>query len=667
MSRKQKGGRQAAQKKDPRKENLEQGMLLCQNSPLFSRLGGRLHLDDRRTVGNGGAAVVTREGIIFLNQEVLLSPGQWAYVIAHCRLHLAFGHFDGERMPEELRASGLSMQRASTGVQRTSTGAQRTSMGVQGNTAENRRLWNLACDIYVTKFLADMKFGVPLWESPEAVFPGSLTDEQKIYRYLKDNLEMPWCRAAVERGYGTALPGGMDMRGLENPLYYDSKKKEYNLYARQFACALTDAVSRAVEKAGGHAGDGKTRLTRSQKAAQWFLNHYPLLGGIAATFTIIEDEFRCRQEEIRVAAVNVELGEIYVNPAAGLDGEELKFVLAHEFLHAGLGHGERCRGREQEYWNAACDYVINGWLAEMGIGRMPQIGILYDEGLKNRSAEEVYDCIVGNIRKYSGMETLRGYGKGDILSGNGKGSGSSKHAADGRDAGDGPQGGTGWCVSLDEYCRSALLQGLEFHQTAGRGTIPAGLEAEIRALAMPPIPWDVELARWFDEYFPFLEKRRTYARPSRRQGAVPDIPRPRYVAKDAMEEGRTFGVVVDTSGSMNAVLLGKALGSIASYGAAREVPFVRVIFCDAAAYDAGYLRPEDITGRVVIKGRGGTRLQPAVNLLESAKDFPKNGPILIITDGFIEDDLTVRRNHAFLVPRGRRLPCRVKGRIFYLE
>ena len=132
---------------------------------------------------------------------------------------------------------------------------------------------------------------------------------------------------------------------------------------------------------------------------------------------------------------------------------------------------------------------------------------------------------------------------------------------------------------------------------------------------------------------------RTYARPSRRQGATPDIPRPRYVERDAFGEGRTFGVVVDTSGSMCPELLGMALGSIASYGAAREVPLVRVIFCDARAYDAGYLAPEEIAGRVQVKGRGGTILQPGIDLLEQA----------------------------FLVPRGRRLPFRTRGKVFYFS
>ena len=69
----------------------------------------------------------------------------------------------------------------------------------------------------------------------------------------------------------------------------------------------------------------------------------------------------------------------------------------------------------------------------------------------------------------------------------------------------------------------------------------------------------------------------------------------------------------------------------------------------------------------VLMGRGGTVLQPAVDLLENAKDFPKSGPILIITDGWIESDLVVRHEHAFLIPEGQRLPFRPKGKVFYFR
>jgi len=184
---------------------------------------------------------------------------------------------------------------------------------------------------------------------------------------------------------------------------------------------------------------------------------------------------------------------------------------------------------------------------------------------------------------------------------------------------------------------------------------------------MPAIPWDVSLAKWFDTYFAPLEKHRTYSRPSRRQASTPDIPRPRCAPLDIAIDSRTFGVVIDTSGSMEAKTIGKALGSIASYSVAHDVPFARVVFCDADAYDAGYISPEDIAGRVAVKGRGGTALQPAINLLETAKDFPKDGPILIITDGEIEDHLDIKHEHAYLLPKGNHLPFRAKGQVFYFD
>jgi len=93
---------------------------------------------------------------------------------------------------------------------------------------------------------------------------------------------------------------------------------------------------------------------------------------------------------------------------------------------------------------------------------------------------------------------------------------------------------------------------------------------------------------------------------------------------------------------------------------------VRVIFCDAAAYDVGYLRPEEIAGRVRVRGRGGTRLQPGTDHLQHAPDFPPPGPLLVTTDGAC-DRLQIRREHAFLAPRGRSLPFVPKGPVFRLE
>lgn len=500
-------------------------------------------------------------------------------------------------------------------------------------------LWNKACDICIAQFLADIKFGGPICPSPADVYKIRLNDERKIYAHLKylgdDGAVNP---------YGTN-GGAPDLLDLEHPIVY--KKGQVNPFTKNFAEAMNRSINDAISTAGGHTWDSRSE-TPIKKASEWFLTHYPLLGSLAASFKVIEDANLCIKNEIHIAAVDLAQGELYCNPAADLTTEEWRFVLAHEYLHTGLMHHKRCAGRDRYLWNVACDYCVNSWLVEMQIGQMPKDGLLYDKELQGLSAESIYDIIVKEMRKYRKLGTFRGYGQGDIMSDS-----LPKF------------GGLGEAVSLDEFFRNSLREGLDFHLSNRRGLLPMGLVEEIRALTMPPIPWDVELAQWFDQHFPPLEKHRSYARPSRRQGATPDIPRPSYVLREEDRRDRTFGVVVDTSGSMSNRLLGLALGAIASYASAKEVRFVRVVFCDAEAYDAGYLSPEELADRVKVTGGGGTVLQPAVALLEHAKDFPPKGPVLIITDGLIEEKLRIHREHAYLLPKGSKLPFAARGKVSY--
>jgi predicted metal-dependent peptidase len=498
--------------------------------------------------------------------------------------------------------------------------------------------------MYIYKFLKDIRFGTPLIDFDENEMPADLSDEISIYNYLVSN------KCDCKQIYGVADVDHLDMLGLDNLLPIEKQ----NIHAVSFSESISVSVEMAVELASKKSyvrNDSKFDIsTLYGKAASWFISSYPLLGGLAASFKIIDDKRIANVYDISVAAIDVQNREILINPVCKLSYDEWKFVLAHEYLHAGLCHEERCQGRNKYLWNVACDFVINLWLSEMKVGVMPKIGILYDESLNNKSTEEVYDEITMNLKKSKNFETFRGDGIGDII-------GSDERPVNRKNLGE-------ESVTLDEFCKNALRQGLEYHKEKSRGYLPAGLEEEIKALSMPAIPWDVELANWFERYFSPIEKHRSYARPSRRQSSTPDIPRPRTIPKDS-HSFRTFGVIVDTSGSMSAKHLGMALGSIASYANAKDVEQVRVVFCDASAYDVGYLTPEDIAGRVVVKGRGGTILQPAVNLLEKAKDFPKKAPILIITDGYIESDLSIKSEHAFLIPRGNTLPFKARGDVFY--
>ncbi len=590
-------------RRDSAAESFAAGLSLVAAHPLFGPLLNRA--STWRQPGNhcpsDGFAVVATSGRIDVHPQRLAPAEQWAYVLGHCLLHLGMEHF--QERPD-------------------------------------RMAWNTACDAVVTNFLRTLRFGVKPEPLPsDWVLPAAREDA--LYELIVNQGMPPHLR-----NLGTAGPGAIDM--LIAPKEIGWRNDEWR---SAFAAGLSQAVRQAVDVAGGaraSLASEHTSKTPAALARNWFISKYPLLGSLATAFKLVEDVAACRARDVSVAAVDVWAQEIFINPAAGLDPEECRFVIAHELLHVGLRHDARCAGRDPFLWNVACDYVINGWLVELGVGQMPRMGLLYDPALRGESAETIYHRLAVDLRRARRLRTFRGEGSCDILE---------------------PREPDWWLrgegLTLDEFCRRALVQGLAYCEAEGRGLLPAGLVAEIRALDQPPIPWDVDLARWFDAYFEPLASRRTYARPSRRQSATPDIPRPRwFLDRDAID-ARTFGVVLDTSGSMDSRLLGKAIGAITSYCLARDVPWVRLVFCDAAAYDEGYVLPEALVDRVRIRGRGGTVLQPGVTLLERAEDFPPTGPILIITDGQC-DRLQVRRDHAYLVPRGGRLPFVPKGPVFWI-
>jgi predicted metal-dependent peptidase len=593
-----------AARQDPALEAVAKGWALIVAHPLFGPLAERAYFS--RVEGNGcpkdGWAIVHSDGEIAIHPTRKADPQVWVWVFAHCLLHLGFGH---------VRKSVL-------------------------DESELDLAFNSACCCTVNRLLGSLKVGLSPIPIPSELPSGEEAAIAETFRRDGVPAELVSC--------GTSGSGG-DL-AYRSANYWSPPQWEQRL-----AQGLRAAVAAAVSVAGGEFADLTGRPGRTsgwQRALNWFIASYPLLGAIASSFKLVEDAAICDRMEIRVAAISPAAQEIYAHPLAGMSEAECRFVMAHELLHAGLRHDVRSGGRDHYLFNIASDFVINGWLVEMEVGELPE-GLLYDPELKGLSSEEVYDRIATDLRRYRKLATSRGVALTDVLPGR------LPEADEAAEA-----------VDLDEFYRRCLAQGLEYHQSSGRGLLPEGLVEEIRALSQPPIEWEVELARWFDDFFPALERRLTYARPSRRQASTPDIPRPSYVLPEELHSRRTFAVVLDTSGSMERVLLGKALGAIASYALSRDVPAVRVVFCDAAAYDAGYLEPTEIAGKVRVKGRGGTVLQPGIDLIESAPDFPRNGPILVITDAQC-DRVKIRREHAFLVPKGALLPFPPRGPVFRLS
>ncbi|MFE7528989.1 hypothetical protein ACFU7Y_25220 [Kitasatospora sp. NPDC057542] len=587
-------------KPDPGAEAFAEGLRLLRRNPALAALRADIcRTEDCTTAPPDGWAVADSNGTLHVNPRRRAEPEEWAWVLAHCLLHLGFGHLPG--------ACGT----------RTQPDAYQAAA---------------RCAV-VNRFLATF----PVGRAPVALpqeYPGG-DEEELAARWRRDGL--PPTTA------GTAGTAERDQLLVEWRGHGQARED----WPTAFAAALTRTMSAAMDRAGGRidAETGERLPERPwNRALNWFVSSYPLLGGIAAGLTVVADAELARAHDIAVAAVNAEAAEIYVNPLRHYADEEWRFILGHEILHAALRHGERRGGRDPFLFNVAADYVINGWLLEMGVGEMPD-GLLHDPQLKGLSAEEVYDRIARDQRRIRRLATLAGKNRPDVLGE--------------------PLGPPRDYVDLDDFYRRGLQQGFELHRRE-RGLLPAGLVEEIRALAHPPLPWDAQLARWFDEFVPRPEPVRSYSRPARRQSATPDIPRAGRHHPEEEVPRCTFGVVLDTSGSMDRTLLGKALGAIASYAAARDVPAARVVHCDAAPHDAGYLPVEEIAGRLRVHGRGGTVLQPGIDLLERAEDFPPGAPVLVITDGEC-DVLRLRREHAFLVPRGVVLPFTPRGPVFRMS
>lgn len=579
------------------RENIRQARSVLYHRSIFSALLEHVPTDEIEAGSDAAqfACVDVVQGVVWLNPRgrEVIERDEWVFILAHELLHLGLNHAArrGDRDP---------------------------------------LLWSLACDEAANSLLHAFKVGrAPRTVQIDDSWAGMR--EEEIYDRLTQNRE-------VLSGYASfAGPGRLDMirsgQPYKFPYSFSRRRKDFeNLLAEGIRSAVESTVEAAAETLGSAAEQANPKLWRpGELARKWVLNELPLLGALAAQMPVIADAALCDRMGIDIAAINPWLGEIYFHPNRGLEQAEILFVYVHELLHAALLHHSRIQGRDPLIWNLACDFVINGWLVEMGVGKLPGIGCLYDPTLKGMSSEEVYDLIIADKRRCAG---LRGSCKkrGDIIL---DGPGSPIYRGD--------------VCTLDDIYRRAMATGLA---CPSRGLVPAGLLEEIRSLFTPPVPWDVELARWMDAHVPLLrDPRRSYARASRRQSSTPEIPRPaRYIPQE-WKESCTFGVIMDTSGSMDREMLGRALGAIASYAEARDVPAVRLVLCDATPYDRGIVQPADLRGTYPVIGRGGTVLQPAVNHLLSRADFPSSAPVMIITDGWCEERLIVPRDHCFVMPR----------------
>jgi predicted metal-dependent peptidase len=467
------------------------------------------------------------------------------------------------------------------------------------------------------------------------------TDMEVLYAHI--------CTRGIPKGYEDIGTCGSEKDGKNPHLFKrpgedddDFKKSSLQTWNGLFARGLREAAACAVRgvpwtppkvKSGSASADVQGPLA-------WMQVHYPFFAALVSSYDYVHDINMCRKRNIGVAAVSYLEKKIYLNPIHISTRDQIIFCLAHEILHVCLNHQIRCEWRDPWWWNVACDFAINGWLLEMKVGSPPPVGMLYDASFDGMSAEAIYDALMRDIDAYDDIIGMMGdHGSIDILD-------HDPHSM----------------ATRMDVIREALRRGMELQKSLGRGNLSAGLIESIQGILTDPIPWDVDLGKWFEHHVPLKEKRRSYAVPSRRQGSTPDIPR-RGTIRSHEDHASVIGVVLDTSFSMQSDALEKALGSIASYAMARDVDAVRLMHCDADEFDQGYVDPSQLLMPCDVVGRGGTVLQPAIDCLLDDPSFPDDAPILIITDGDT-DEWRCPRTHAVVIIGHGVCPMPLTGSLF---
>lgn len=397
----------------------------------------------------------------------------------------------------------------------------------------------------------------------------------------------------------------------------------------------------------------------------------PFFGVLSLKLELVEDK--------AVKTLEMDGRKLWFNPAyvESLSKWELIGVIAHEVLHCANGHVWRAENRDLKRWNHAADYAINPIVLDAGMV-LPK-GMLDGTPYKGQSAEEIYERLmqqppssspesspdgeegeseeqedesnqpqeqdVGGDDMGDGSTDSEGEGNADPDSnpdndaGNGEGEGEDDQgggestnqgdgqqddqSGDGNGDGSGESGGQGQGIPDGSECgqirpcqddaqpelqadwSAAVLNAAKHAQ--GMGRLPKGLERLVEEIKNPPQDWKAILRR--------------FVQANARDDYSWQYPNPRYMHLGlylpAMRSESMPPIVVgvDTSGSIDEVLLGQFFGEIESIVGEVKPEKLHVVYCDDQIQGHDEFDPgEDVTPNP--KGFGGTDFKPVFDYLE---------------------------------------------------
>lgn len=316
-----------------------------------------------------------------------------------------------------------------------------------------------------------------------------------------------------------------------------------------------------------------------------------------------------------------------------LTPDQVTALVAHEVLHCACGHPWRRDNREPLRWNVACDLAINPVLVGAGFTLPP--GGLLDPKFAGKSAEWIFDRVPPTrviTLRLARQGSPKGQGKGQGPQGAGgpgtepgepQGPGKqllgevrdaphSKGGAEAPSASDAPTEAD-WQAAVQQAAQAAQA----------RGNLPANLARFAGETVEPRVDWRSVLRRFIQQC---AKTDFSWTRPSRRY-----LARGLYLPDLHSEEMGAIAVAVDTSGSIDNVMLQQFAAEMRAIADEARPCRIEVLYCDAAvAARETFERDEPL--ELHPAGGGGTDFRPVFNAIEQQEEQPVC--VIYLTDLF---------------------------------
>ncbi|MEG3936251.1 VWA-like domain-containing protein [Microcoleus sp. T3_B1] len=327
---------------------------------------------------------------------------------------------------------------------------------------------------------------------------------------------------------------------------------------------------------------------------------------------------------------------IFFNPdfLRSLPSAQVDSLLLHEVLHAALLHVPRQGERKPELWNAAADIVVNGMIAQQGCFELPP-DALRDPKLELLSVEEIYEILLQQNPNCSTCQPdllsqspcdASGEGQSDMGEGERWQEAEDKATSQGAEGNSPSQIDSGSLTqakqaALEAHWRDAMQQALAIaRSTHSQGSIPAGMQRELRALTQAKLDWRSYLWRYL------VQTPNDFMGFDRRF-----IGRGLYLEALQGESVQVF-VAVDTSGSIGDQQMQLFLSEV--QGILKAYPHLTcdLYYADAQAYGPYPLEADSEIPKP--EGGGGTSFVPFFEKVSLNRDWHSSGVCVYLTDGY---------------------------------